>query len=154
MQKITVTSAAFGDGEMIPLDHTRDGAEISPPLEWAGVPGNAKSLALISEDPDAPSGDWVHWVVYDMPPDLSSLPSGVPASEKISEGGTQGRTDFGTIGYGGPCPPSGKHRYFFKLYALDIMTGLKPGATKQELLQAMRGHVLAEGKLTGTYQRA
>jgi Raf kinase inhibitor-like YbhB/YbcL family protein len=153
MEKITITSSAFNEGEMIPSEHTCDGANVSPPLQWTGVPKNAKSLALISDDPDAPSGDWVHWVVYDLPPSLSQLAAAIPEGKSLSDKGFQGRTDFGRIGYGGPCPPRGIHRYFFKVYALDTMLRLKPGATKKELLEAMQGHVLAEGQLMGRYQR-
>lgn len=152
--KIRVTSPAFSEGAGIPADHTCDGADISPPLQWSGVPSEAKSLALIADDPDAPAGDWVHWVLYDLPPTLDRLPAAVPATARPSTGGTQGRTDFGLTGYGGPCPPRGTHRYFFKLYALDALLRLEPGATKKELLEAMQGHVLAEGQLMGKYQRA
>jgi Raf kinase inhibitor-like YbhB/YbcL family protein len=153
MEKITVTSPAFQEGEKIPFEHTCDGANVSPPLQWTGIPQNVKSLAVIADDPDAPAGDWVHWVFYDLPPDTAELPFAVPNIEKIPSGGTQGRTDFGEIGYGGPCPPRGEHRYFFKVYALDEMLYLKPGVTKKELLRAMQGHVLAEGQLMGRYER-
>lgn len=153
MQKIEVRSSAFDEGDKIPADFTCDGADMSPPIEWSGVPVGTKSLAVIADDPDAPAGDWVHWLVYDLPQDLTRLPSGVPEGGRLSGGGSQGRTDFGAMGYGGPCPPSGTHRYFFKVYALDAMLHLKPGATKKELLQAMQGHVLAEGALMGTYER-
>lgn len=149
--KIRVASPAFSEGGSIPTDHTCDGADISPPLEWTGVPAGTKSLALIADDPDAPGGDWVHWVFYDLLPDMTRLPPAVPA---VAPWGVQGQTDFGRTGYGGPCPPRGTHRYFFKLYALDILLALKPGATKRELLQAMQGHILAEGQLMGKYQRA
>lgn len=154
MLKITVTSPAFTEGEGIPSDFTCDGAGASPPLEWSGVPAGAQSLAVIADDPDAPAGDWVHWLVYDLPPSLTQLPAGIPEGGRLSRGGSQGRTDFGALGYGGPCPPSGTHRYFFKLYALDSVLRLKPGATKKELLQAMQGRVLAEGRLMGTYRRS
>lgn len=127
---------------------------MSPPIEWSGVPASAQSLAVIMDDPDAPAGDWVHWLVYDLPPDLTRLPAGIPSGEKLTSGGFQGRTDFGQSGYGGPCPPSGSHRYFLKVYALDAMLRLKPGATKKELLKAMQGHILAEGRLMGTYERS
>lgn len=153
-QEIEVMSHAFDQGGMIPSDFTCDGADMSPPIEWSGIPQNAQSLALIANDPDAPGGDWVHWVIYDLPPNLPGLPPGVSAVETLPMGGVQGRTDFGRIGYGGPCPPSGSHRYFFKVYVLDQMLGLKPGATKKELLKAMKGHVLAEGQLMGKYQRS
>jgi Raf kinase inhibitor-like YbhB/YbcL family protein len=118
------------------------------------VPDGAKSLALICDDPDAPMGTWVHWVIYDMPVSVSGLPEGVPKTETSLGGAKQGTTDFKRIGYGGPCPPPGKpHRYFFKLYALDSTSGLEPGAKKAELLRAIEGHVLAEGRLMGTYGR-
>ena len=151
--KIQVTSPAFSEGTSIPADHTCDGADLSPPLAWSGVPPEAKSLVLIADDLDAPGGDWVHWVIYDLPPTVDQLPVAVPATEQLSMGGTQGKTDFGRTGYGGPCPPRGTHRYFFKLYALDSLLHLKPGATKKELLKSMQGHILAEGQLMGKYQR-
>lgn len=153
-QKIEVRSPAFDDGDKIPRDFTCDGKNISPPVAWSGVPADAKSLAIIADDPDAPAGDWVHWLVYDLSPSLTQLPEGIPEGGRLSVGGSQGRTDFGTVGYGGPCPPKGTHRYFFKIYALDGMLHLKPGATKKELLAAMQGHVLAEGQLLGTYKRS
>jgi hypothetical protein len=114
----------------------------------------AESLALVCDDPDAPRGTWVHWVLYDLPPDLAGLPEGVPAGPEPAPGGTHGKNDFGRLAYGGPCPPRGNpHRYFFKLYALDARLGLAAGATKEEVLDAMQGHVLAQGELMGTYQR-
>lgn len=154
MNRIRITSPVFQEGGEIPFDHTCDGANVSPPLQWTDVPQGTQSLALIADDPDAPRGDWVHWVFYDLPPETSELLFAVPDIEKIPSGGTHGRTDFGTIGYHGPCPPRGEHRYFFKIYALNTRLHLKPGATKKELLQAMQGHVLAEGQLMGTYQRS
>ena len=154
MKKIVVTSSAFGEGDRIPSDFTCDGVNMSPPIEWSGVPANTGSLAVIVDDPDAPSGNWVHWLVYDLPPDLTQLPSGISAGEKLSIGGLQGHTDFGKTGYRGPCPPSGEHRYFFKVYALDAMLRLKSGASKQELSQAMQGHILAGGVLMGKYARS
>jgi Raf kinase inhibitor-like YbhB/YbcL family protein len=153
MQKLEVHSSAFGEGDRIPSDFTCDGADMSPPIEWAGLPAQVRSIAIIADDPDARSGDWVHWLVYDLPPSLVQLPAGIPKGEKLSVGGSQGRTDFGQTGYGGPCPPGGEHRYFFKVYALDAMLRLRPGATKKELLKAMQGHILAEGVLMGTYER-
>lgn len=154
MDTIDVRSSAFAEGDKIPSDFTCDGADRSPPIEWANVPANAQSLAVIVDDPDAPAGDWVHWLLYDLPPALMRLPEGIPKEGKLSGGGFQGRTDFGSLGYGGPCPPRGTHRYFFKVYALDAMLHLKPGVTKKELLQAMQGHILAEGQLMGTYARS
>jgi Raf kinase inhibitor-like YbhB/YbcL family protein len=149
-----VTSSAFQAGQTIPAKYTCEGADISPPLEWSGVPASAKSLALICDDPDAPVGTWLHWVLYDLPVTATELAEKVPPSESLSFGAKQGINDFKRVGYGGPCPPPGKpHRYCFKLYALDVDLGLKPRATKQELLRAMDGHVLAEAQLMGTYQR-
>jgi hypothetical protein len=151
---LQLTSAAFKEMEAIPRQYTCDGEDQSPPLAWSGVPANAKSLALICDDPDAPAGIWVHWVLYAIPPGVAELPVGVPAVRSLADGAKQGTNDFRRIGYGGPCPPRGKpHRYFFKLYALDTEVQLKEGATKAELVRAMQGHILAEGQLVGTYQR-
>ena len=151
---LQLTSTAFSNGEAIPVTHTADGPDTSPPLAWAGAPEGTESFALICDDPDAPMGTWVHWVYYNIPPDLSSLPEGVPPVEEPPTGGSHGKNDFGRIGYGGPSPPPGRpHRYFFKLYALDTELQLAPGATKKQLLQAMQGHILAEGQLMGNYQR-
>jgi Raf kinase inhibitor-like YbhB/YbcL family protein len=154
MKKIEVRSPAFGEGSRIPSDFTCDGADMSPPIEWSGIPARAQSLAIIVDDPDAPGGNWTHWLVYDLPPDLTQLKAGISAGEKLPGGALQGRTDFGQTGYGGPCPPVGEHRYFFKVYALDAMLRLKPGASKQELFRAMQGHILAEGVLMGRYDRS
>ena len=151
---ITLTSSSFQHGTPIPKRHTGDGVDVSPPLAWTGPPAGTKSLALICDDPDAPKQVWVHWVVYDLPPATVLLAEGVPAHRTLPDGSKQGTTDFGTVGYGGPAPPKGgPHRYFFKLYALDAELSLPPGATKADLLAAMRGHVLDEGELMGTYQR-
>jgi Raf kinase inhibitor-like YbhB/YbcL family protein len=148
-----IKSSAFGSGEMIAAKYTCDGADFSPPLEWAGSPAGTRSFALICDDPDAPMGTWVHWVIYDIPPTATMLAEGITRQKDLPGGGTQGINDFRKIGYGGPCPPGGTHRYFFKLYALDTMLGLKPGITKDQLLKAMRGHILAEAQLMGTYRR-
>jgi len=147
-----IKSTAFEHEGMIPTKYTCDGQDISPPLSWSDVPDNTQSLALISDDPDAPMGTWVHWVVYNVPPDVTSLPENVPAKEEL-KGGLQGTNDFKKIGYGGPCPPGGTHRYFFKLYALDTKLDLEPGATKAEVEKAMDGHILAQAELIGRYQR-
>jgi hypothetical protein len=118
------------------------------------VPPAAKSLALICDDPDAPMGTWVHWVLYDLPPDTPGLAEGVPKTRELANGAKQGLNDFKLVGYGGPCPPPGKpHHYFFKLYALDTKPALNPGLTKTDLLKEMNGHIIAEGELMGTYQR-
>ncbi len=150
---IQVTSTAFAEGELIPPDYTADGPNISPPLQWQGVGESAVSIALINDDPDAPMGTWVHWVLYNLPGDTTSLPENIPPKEMLDNGGVHGTTDFGRIGYGGPAPPSGTHRYYFKIYALDSMLDLAPGATKDEVEEAMKGHILAEGQLMGKYKR-
>jgi Raf kinase inhibitor-like YbhB/YbcL family protein len=151
--EIKLTSAAFKEGGPIPRAYTCDGVNVSPPLEWSGVPKTAKTLAIVCDDPDAPGGTWVHWVLYNLPADNIGLVENLPATEKLAAGGFQGTNDFGKIGYGGPCPPSGTHRYFFKIYALDSELPLKAGATKAELMEAMEGHVVLQGQLMGTYRR-
>ena len=148
-----ITSVAFKEGQPIPRQYTCDGINISPPLEWNGVPKTAKTIAIICDDPDAPAGTWVHWVLYNLPADKIGLIENTPAAETLSGGGMQGKNDFGKIGYGGPCPPSGTHRYFFKAYALDSELPLKPGATKAEVEKAMEGHVSMQAQLKGTYKR-
>ncbi len=151
---IEVTSAAFAEGGTIPAKYTCEGEDVSPPLAWKGIPVESKSLALICDDPDAPAGTWVHWVLYNLPPKTSGLPEGVTTAQRLPDGSRQGVNDFGKTGYGGPCPPPGKpHQYFFKLYALDRMFELPAGAKKQDLERAMQGHVLAQGRLVGKYQR-
>ena len=154
---LIVKSSAFDTGQPIPRKHayTGEGDNISPPLSWSGAPEGTQSYALICDDPDAPSpkrprpNPWVHWVVYNLPPDKTAL------GERDEGGGVSGRSDFGQTGWGGPMPPpgSGTHRYFFKVYALDAKLGLKAGATKDELLAAMEGHILAQGETYGTYER-
>lgn len=151
---IQLTSTAFSEGQLIPKRYTCDAEDASPPLAWSGIPAEAQSLVLIADDPDAPVGTWVHWVIYDLPADLNGLPEGVAKTLTVPDIGTQGRNDFGKPGYGGPCPPKGKpHRYFFKIYALERLLNLKPGATKADLEKAMQGHILAKGQLIGTYSR-
>jgi len=150
---ISLSSTAFGNMETIPKVYTCDGADISPPLSWSGLPQGTRSVVLICDDPDAPRGTWVHWVCYDIPPSSTGLPEKVPNNDQISSGGLQGISDFNNIGYGGPCPPSGTHRYFFKLYALDRMLGFQAGKSKKEIEQAMKGHILDEAQLIGTYSR-
>lgn len=151
--KMAVTSSAFKNEEMIPAKYTCDGEELSPPLSWSGIPQGAKSIALIIDDPDAPRGDWVHWLIFNLPPDTEGLPEGISHEEKLANGAVQGRHDGGGIGYGGPYPPSGTHRYYFKVYALDAKLSLGPDATKKSLLKAMEGHILAQGELMGRYKR-
>ena len=151
--EINITSAAFeGGGAMAPR-YTCDGLNISPPLSWDSVPNGTRSLALIVDDPDAPGGSFVHWTIYDLPPDTRRLPEDVPKRRTLSSGAKQGINGAGGIGYTGPCPPSGTHRYFFKIYALDTTLDLGGGATAKWLSDAMEGHVLAEGQLMGTYRR-
>ena len=151
--EIKITSSAFEDGGLIPARYTCDGEDISPPLQWAGVPEGVRSIALICDDPDAPMGTFVHWVLFNLPAVTKELAEDVPADKTLQNGARQGITDFGRIGYGGPCPPSGTHRYFFKIYALDAELALKAGAGKRELLKAMEGHILAQGQLVGKYRR-
>jgi Raf kinase inhibitor-like YbhB/YbcL family protein len=152
--QMQLTSAAFAEGGAIPAKHTCDAKNVSPPLNWSNVPARAKSLVLIVDDPDAPSGTWVHWVLYDLPATNVELAEDMPKSQYLAGGAKQGLNDFRHLGYGGPCPPPGKaHRYFFKLYALDTLLELKPGLTKKEIEAAMDQHILARGQLMGTYQR-
>jgi Raf kinase inhibitor-like YbhB/YbcL family protein len=151
---LRLASSAFADGAPIPAKYTCDGENVSPPLAWSNAPKSTQGLALIADDPDAPLGTWVHWVVYNIPPTLTQLAERIPAAETTSNGAMQGTTSFKRVGYGGPCPPAGKpHHYFFRLYALDSQVTLKPGATKDDLLKAMEGHILATGQLVGTYQK-
>ena len=151
--KITVTSNAFKDGGMIPGKYTCDGDDMSPPIDWSGLPPETKSIAMISDDPDAPMGTWVHWVIFNMPPQLKGLPEDVQPDKVLENGAVQGMNDSRQIGYGGPCPPAGVHRYFFKVYALDTKVSLGPAATKKDLEKAMVGHILSEGQLMGRYKR-
>jgi len=150
---ITITSSAFTEGAMIPKKFTCDAEDISPDLKWSGVPQGAKRLALICDDPDAPVGTWVHWVLFNIPADVTALPAGLPADATLKNGARHGKNDFRKLGYGGPCPPGGTHRYYFKLYALDTVLTLESGSTKAQLLAAMKGHILAEGQLMGRYKR-
>ena len=155
--QFTVSSPAFADGAQIPREHTCEGADTSPPLAWQGLPAGTTSLALIVDDPDAPDPaaprmTYVHWVLYNLPPDIAGLPAGL-RNDRLPPGAQAGLNDWGQPGYGGPCPPIGRHRYFHKLYALDtLLTGLdRP--TKQQLEAAMAGHVLAWAELVGTYRK-
>jgi Raf kinase inhibitor-like YbhB/YbcL family protein len=151
--ELKVTSTAFEEGGMIPAKYTADGQDISPSIAWTSVPDEAKSIVLICDDPDAPMGTWVHWLVWNIPPDMTSLDENMAPDAELSSGIRQGTTDFRRIGYGGPAPPSGVHRYFFKVYALDTILDLPAGATKPKLEEAMDGHVLAKGELIGRYTR-
>lgn len=144
-----LTSSAFAPGERIPTKYTCDDQDISPPLRWSDPPQGTQSFALIADDPDAPVGTWVHWVIFNLPAETRDLPeqAGLPGDSR------DGKNSWGRTGYGGPCPPSGTHRYFFKLYALDAMLDLAAGADKEQLLQAMESHTLAQTELMGTYSR-
>ena len=150
---IKVTSSAFEENGMIPVQYTCDGKDLSPPLAWDNIPDGTKSIALICDDPDAPMGTWVHWVLFNLPADTRELIENIPSDENLKNGARHGKNDFRNFGYGGPCPPSGTHRYYFKVYALDTVIGLSAGATKRQLLGAMEGHILAEGQLMGRYKR-
>lgn len=148
MEKLTVTSAAFAEGAAIASKYTCDGEDVNPSLAISATPAGTRSLALIMDDPDAPVGIWVHWVVWNIPAQTREIPE-----NGMSAGAKQGRNDWKRNDYGGPCPPSGTHRYYFKLYALDTTLTLEPSATKADLERAMKGHVLAAGQLMGTYKR-
>src|SRR5512146_3187828 len=149
----TLESKSFSRGGAIPRQYTCAGDDLSPELNWSDPPPETKSLALIADDPDAPSGTFTHWVLYELPPETRQLAEGA-AQYQLPRGARQGRNDFGKTGYGGPCPPPGKpHRYFFKLCALDTRLELKPGASKQAVEQSIQGHVLAHAELMGTFQR-
>jgi hypothetical protein len=154
---LAIRSVAFADGAEIPLRHTCEGADVSPPLAWSGVPSEARSLALVVDDPDAPDPaaprmTWVHWVLYDLSPALAGLDEGLRHGA-LPQGTREGLNDWKRTGWGGPCPPIGRHRYFFKLYALDAELGDLGTPTKARLEQAMRGHVIAEAQLVGTYEK-
>jgi len=150
---LKIRSSAFNDGERIPKKHTCDGEDVSPPLTWEDVPEGTVTLAIISDDPDAPSKTWTHWLIFNIPPELNGLPEGVEKVGELENGIKQGFNDFGRIGYGGPCPPFGVHRYYFKLYALDTSLNLEPGTSKEELLRAMDGHIIEKAEMIGLYSR-
>ncbi len=153
---IKITSLAFNEGDNIPSKYTCDGANVSPQLSWSTTAADVKSYALIVEDPDAPGGDFVHWIIYNIPASVKELHEDVTPSRNIPDEVMLGTNGFGRIGYGGPCPPPGKaHRYFFRLYALNtILHHLESGATEQKLLNAMKGHIVDEGLLMGKYKRS
>jgi Raf kinase inhibitor-like YbhB/YbcL family protein len=148
-----LTSPAFHSGDEIPMLYTCDSSNISPALHWSNPPANTANMALIMDDPDAPNQTWVHWVVYNIPATDTGLAMHFPIDSTLSNGIKQGFTSFQTIGYGGPCPPTGVHRYFFKLYALDANLKIPAGLTKTQLLNAMKGHILGETELMGKYIR-
>ena len=148
-----LTCPSFEPAELIPPVYTCDGKDLSPPLRWTEAPAGTKSFALISDDPDAPMGTWVHWVVWNIPASVNSLEENLPKKDSLPGGIRQGTSDFRRIGYGGPCPPSGTHRYFFHLYALDALLELPASTTKAQLEKAMKGHVLGQAELMGKYRR-
>jgi Raf kinase inhibitor-like YbhB/YbcL family protein len=148
-----IKSSAFAENGAIPSKYTCDGLDISPPLSWKDAPAGTKSFALISDDPDAPVGTWVHWVMWNIPAAAASLKEGIDKSSSLSDGTKQGISDFKRPGYGGPCPPGGTHRYFFKLYALDTTLDLPENTTKAQLEKAMKGHILGQTQIIGTYSR-
>ncbi len=147
-------STAFDYGEPIPELYTCDGEDSSPPLSWENPPEETAAFVLVVSDPDAPSGNWVHWVLYDIPGDAQFLTPALPPQEELPDGGVHGKNSWRRLGYGGPCPPQGSaHRYFFTLYALDAPLTLDPGATRDQLFEAMEGHLIAKTELMGTYER-
>jgi hypothetical protein len=150
---IQITSPVFEDGGEIPEKYTCDDLDVSPPLEWIDVPENTKTIAIVCDDPDAPMKTWIHWIIFNIPGDVTGLPENVPPEKELENGAKQGMNDFHKVGYGGPCPPSGTHRYFFKIYALDITLDLPAGVSKSHLMIAMEGHVISESHLMGTYTR-
>ena len=151
---LRLNSRAFKDGEMIPAHYTADGEDVSPPLDWSGVPETAKSFALICVDPDAPGGSFCHWVIYNIPPNAVNFPEAFPSLNSLPNGTKQGTNDFGGIGYRGPAPPSGIHRYTFKFYALSAVLELEAGAKKAQLENKMQRRILGEAQLMGKYQRS
>ncbi|MCL4507450.1 MAG: YbhB/YbcL family Raf kinase inhibitor-like protein [Chloroflexi bacterium] len=151
---LQVTSTAFAGGKMIPAKYTCDGQGISVPLSWSDPLPNTRSFALIVDDPDAPGRTFVHWVLYNLPVNARRLSEGISTAATLTDGSRNGKNSAGQSGYIGPCPPSGTHRYYFKLYALDTMLQLAPGATKDQLLAAMKDHIVAQGELMGTYSRS
>lgn len=152
---LELTSEAFTNGQSIPAKYSCTGRNISPALAWGEPPAGTQSFALIMDDPDAPTGTWVHWVLFNVPPDTRGLQEDLPITGKNADlnGIYVGKNSSGNIGYDGPCPPSGTHRYFFKLYALDTTISLLPGATKQQVVREMQGHILAQGELVGTFTK-
>jgi len=151
---LDIKSDAFANKGYIPDRYTCDAKNFSPALSWSDVPANAKSFVIVCDDLDAPFGTWVHWVVFNIPADMSGLKENISDQELFSSGIVRGENDFKKLGYGGPCPPKGKpHRYFFKLYALDATLSLEEGATKKDIINSMKGHILAEAKIVGLYQR-
>jgi hypothetical protein len=153
IMSLEVTSVGFEEGALIPKKYTCDGLDVSPPLAWTEAPEGTECLVMICDDPDAPMGTWVHWVLYGLSPETLKLPEGVPVTRVVLNGAKQGTNDFRRIGYGGPCPPGGTHRYYFKLYAVGSKLDLPAGATKAEVISTIKGNILAEGQLMGRYHR-
>ncbi|HMG35573.1 MAG TPA: YbhB/YbcL family Raf kinase inhibitor-like protein [Blastocatellia bacterium] len=152
--KLELSSSAFESGQPIPAKYTCDGQDVSPPLKWTGAPQSTKSFALICQDPDAPGGTWTHWVVYNLPSDVTEISEGMPTIEKAAGGPVQAKNDFARVGYGGPCPPPGPvHHYQFRLFALDSRLDTPAGSTRKQVEDAMKGHVVGQGELVGTYVR-
>ncbi len=151
--EIKITSPAFSEGGIIPANYSYNHENISPPLDWTNVPAETKSIALICNDPDAPGGSWIHWVIYNIPAWTGSLPEKIPQGKVLEKGIKQGINDFRNIGYDGPSPPSGTHRYVFTIYALDMQIPLEAGATEAQLIKATTGHILSQGQLTGKYKK-
>ena len=148
-----LTSIAFAAQASVPRDYTCDGNDTSPPLSWTNPPQGTQTFALICDDPDAPGATWVHWVLFNIPGATRSIPANIPAQDRLPDGSLHGRNSWGRLEYGGPCPPSGTHRYFFKLYALDTKLPLGAGAPKDDVVSTMQRHVLAQVELVGTYAR-
>jgi Raf kinase inhibitor-like YbhB/YbcL family protein len=150
---LELKSSGFGHAMSMSDKYTCDDVDISPPLEWKNAPAGTKGFAIICETPDAPTGNWVQWVIYDIPADITNLPQSLPKTGQLDFGAKQGKNDFDQVGYSGPCLPAGQHRFFFRVYAMDALTNLKEGVKKEELVEAMKGHILAEGSLMGIYAR-
>lgn len=150
---IKITSPVFNQGEEIPVRYSCNDVNVSPPLDWEGIPENTESITLIFDDPDAPSGTFVHWIIFNLPSDIRGLPEHVMGRELMNDGSKHGLNTYGLVGYNGPCPPKGTHRYFFKLYALDVKLDLPPLVQKDELLEVMDGHILDQGELMGVFTR-
>lgn len=150
---LIVKSEAFGEGQMIPARYSCDSENISPPIEWENVPAGTASFALICDDPDASMGTFVHWVIYNIPPEARKLNAGIPRKKELPDGSNQGYNSFGQTGYGGPCPPGGTHRYYFNVYALNSMFKAQPDMTKETLVQEMGRHIISKGQLMGRYSR-
>ena len=151
MHKIKLTSSEFTEGADIPAKYTCDGQNVSPPLHWENDNSATQSIAIVCEDPDAASGNWVHWLMYNIPPTGFRLPEAIPNIAKLPDGSLQGKNDFKQLGYGGPCPPKGTHRYLFRVYLLDQKLDLPSGIDQKKLSEAMKGHILAEGLLSAKY---